>query len=157
MWYTWSDWLLSRKESGNFLLWGWKGQRDKLRWGNISSPFCSPGVRWTIFVYCWRKVKLYTHTPPTFWETGAWPLLGEELFWQVLPTASWRVAWLSTHRRDSRLLACVSSLFMPEPTWRPPTAPEEPEPETYILMIAQVKSEPGVLGKLQWLKQQTWL
>lgn len=37
---------------------------------------------------------------------------------------------------DSPQLACVSFLFMQEPTWRPPTFPKEPEPETNIQMTA---------------------
>lgn len=75
-----------------------KGHRDKPIWDNASS-FCSPGVRWPIFVYRWRKVKLYTQIPPTSWET--WDLntvgWGAPLTRALLPTTSWRAAWLSRH------------------------------------------------------------
>lgn len=100
MWYTCRVSVTSQQEGE----WWFppehlKGQRDKLMWGNTSSPFCWPGVRWTIFVYLLKESETLNPYPTHFLgntglTTAGW---GAHLTRTVLPTTSWRAAGLSTH------------------------------------------------------------
>lgn len=93
-------------------------------WGNTSSPFCWPGVRWTIFVYLLKESETLNPYPTHFLgNTGpdhCWVRSSSD---KNCASHNFLESCRAQHSPcDSWLLACISSRFMPEPTWRPPTA-----------------------------------